>query len=168
MKIVRISSNDCGGFREPKGHLDAQMFPECEPYETNRNIVQKTVERRNKKRKHASKVTWPLITHDAMGIYERWKKHSLSDEDFVKKINLLSEISGFPGVPDDPLIRDMISTSLSLYRENGDVRMAAHYIGHALASWINMEKETAKVEASFNLREYKLGSISRKIFITEI
>ena len=40
------SGNYCGGFRPPKGHLDTQMFPECEGYETDRNIVRKTVERR--------------------------------------------------------------------------------------------------------------------------
>lgn len=54
MRIVKITGNDCGGFRPPKGHLDTQMFPECEPYETNRDIVRKTVERRKKKRKHTN------------------------------------------------------------------------------------------------------------------
>lgn len=29
MKITKISQLECGGFREPKGHLDTQMYPEC-------------------------------------------------------------------------------------------------------------------------------------------
>ena len=44
---------DCGGFRPPKGHLDTQMFPECEGTPADRNIVRKTVEKRKKRRKTA-------------------------------------------------------------------------------------------------------------------
>lgn len=52
MKIIKIkASNDCGGFKPPKGHLDTQMFPECEGYETSRDIVKKTVEKRKKDKK---------------------------------------------------------------------------------------------------------------------
>jgi len=57
MKIIKLTSNECGGFKPPKGHLDTQMFPECEGTPTDRNIVKKTVERRKKeqrKRKRAS------------------------------------------------------------------------------------------------------------------
>ena len=50
MKIYKINGNDCGGFKKPKGHLDTQMFPECEKYETNRDVVKKTVEKRKKKK----------------------------------------------------------------------------------------------------------------------
>lgn len=52
-KIPVEAGNDCGGFQKPKGHLDTQMFPECEGTETDRNIVKKTVERRKKKEKVA-------------------------------------------------------------------------------------------------------------------
>ena len=56
MKIIKLSSNDCGGFKSPKGHLDTQMFPECKGYETDRDIVKKTVEKRKKnKSKNKSK-----------------------------------------------------------------------------------------------------------------
>jgi hypothetical protein len=48
---MKTAGNDCGGFKAPKGHLDTQMFPECEGYETDRNVVKKTVERREKKKK---------------------------------------------------------------------------------------------------------------------
>ena len=47
------SSNDCGGFKPPSGKMDSQMYPECEGYETDRNIVKKTVEKRKKKKKKA-------------------------------------------------------------------------------------------------------------------
>jgi len=49
MKITRKNSNDCGGFKPPKGHLDTQMFPECEDTETDRNIVKKNQEKKKKK-----------------------------------------------------------------------------------------------------------------------
>ena len=42
------SSNECGGFRPPKGHLDTQMFPECEGTPTDRNIAKK--HRKHKKK----------------------------------------------------------------------------------------------------------------------
>ncbi|HUX61111.1 MAG TPA: hypothetical protein VMV32_07355, partial [Ignavibacteriaceae bacterium] len=63
MKIIKIASNYCGGFKPPKGHLDTQMFPECEGYETDRNIVKKTVEKRkkgNKKKKKKKQASFNL------------------------------------------------------------------------------------------------------------
>lgn len=53
MKITKVTGNDCGGFKPPKGHLDTQMFPECEGTETDRNIVKKTQDKRKKKDKKA-------------------------------------------------------------------------------------------------------------------
>ncbi|MGV9205327.1 MAG: hypothetical protein ACOC44_15055 [Promethearchaeia archaeon] len=47
--MIKNASNYCGGFNPPKGKLDTQLFPECEGYETDRNIVKKTVEKRKKK-----------------------------------------------------------------------------------------------------------------------
>ena len=55
MRIIKISGNDCGGFKAPKGYLDTQMYPECEGFETSRDIVRKTVEKRkmdNRKKKN--------------------------------------------------------------------------------------------------------------------
>ena len=141
MKIYKISGNYCGGFDSPKGHLDTQLFPECEPYETNRNIVQKTIKRRHKKRKTAASISWPLVTHDAKGVLERWKNRTLDDKEFVRKMNQLSEIPGFPGVPDFPLIRNIINISLENYRRDGDAQVAARSIGGALSSWMQIEKE---------------------------
>jgi len=51
MKIQKLSG-DCGGFRPPKGHMDTQMFPECEGTQADRDIVKKT---RNKRKKNKSK-----------------------------------------------------------------------------------------------------------------
>jgi hypothetical protein len=50
MRIIRLNSNDCGGFKKPKGHLDTQLYPECEGTETDRDIVKKTEEKRKKKK----------------------------------------------------------------------------------------------------------------------
>jgi hypothetical protein len=50
--------NDCGGFKSPKGHLDSQLYPECEKYETNRDVVKKTEEKRKKKEKKANTSNW--------------------------------------------------------------------------------------------------------------
>lgn len=56
-KIISIASNDCGGFQKaiPHHHLDTQMFPECEKYNTNRDVVKKTTDKRKKKKKNAKK-----------------------------------------------------------------------------------------------------------------
>ena len=43
------------GFLPPKGHLDTQMYPECEGTKYDRDIVKKTREKRKKKKKKASK-----------------------------------------------------------------------------------------------------------------
>lgn len=55
MKIYQLSA-DCGGFRPPKGHMDSQMFPECEGTQADRDIVKKTRERREKKKKKRKNV----------------------------------------------------------------------------------------------------------------
>ena len=45
------ASGGCGGFQKPKGHLDTQMYPECEGKPGDRDIVKKTREKRKKKQK---------------------------------------------------------------------------------------------------------------------
>ena len=50
MKIYRLQSN-CGTYQKPKGHLDTQMYPECEGTPADRDVVKKTREKRNKKKK---------------------------------------------------------------------------------------------------------------------
>lgn len=36
------ASNECGGYRKPKGHLDDQVFEECKGTPTDRDVVKKT------------------------------------------------------------------------------------------------------------------------------
>ena len=43
-----VGGNYCGGLKSPKGHLDTQLFPECDKYETSRNVVKKTEDKRKK------------------------------------------------------------------------------------------------------------------------
>jgi len=47
----KTSSNECGGYQKPKGHMDSQMFPECKGTPTDRDIVKKTREKRKSKKK---------------------------------------------------------------------------------------------------------------------
>jgi hypothetical protein len=46
-----------GGFQKPKGHLDTQMYPECEGGKFDRNIVKKTEERRKKDKRKRRKLS---------------------------------------------------------------------------------------------------------------
>ncbi len=75
MKITKINSNECGGFKKPKGHLDTQMFPECENWPTDRNIVKKTVEKRKKKK---SKEEISMICNGSCSIKTSSNKFNLS------------------------------------------------------------------------------------------
>jgi len=72
MKITPIASNDCGGFRPPKGHLDTQMYPECAGTETDRDIVKKTREERQKKKKKKKKAENEDIIVEAK-LAQEWK-----------------------------------------------------------------------------------------------
>ena len=74
MKIISLSSNDCGGFKPPKGHLDTQLYPECEGTECDRDIVKKTVEKRKKKKKVEAKLS---------NSWEKYNKIGLNDKQLV-------------------------------------------------------------------------------------
>lgn len=50
MKIYRLTSF-CGGYGKPKGHLDTQMFPECENKPGDRDVAKKNRKRKEKKKK---------------------------------------------------------------------------------------------------------------------
>ena len=64
MKITKIatckncgkSKGKCGGFQKAKGHLDTQMYPECEGTPCDRDIVKRTRENREKKNKKSAAV----------------------------------------------------------------------------------------------------------------
>jgi len=55
------SSNECGGYRPPKGHMDTQMYPECEGTPTDRNIVKKTREKRKDRKKKKKKSSEEIL-----------------------------------------------------------------------------------------------------------
>ena len=75
MKIIRLQSdsksdsksdsNYCGGFKPPKkgDHMDTQMYPECEGYPTDRDIVKNTTEKKKKKKKKKSDASFNLQRH---------------------------------------------------------------------------------------------------------
>ena len=49
--IKKYASGECGGFKKPEGHLDDQMYPECEGKPGDRDIIKKTREKKKKKEK---------------------------------------------------------------------------------------------------------------------
>ena len=62
--LRKHASGDCGGFKEPKGVLDTQMYPECKGKPGDRDIVKKTREKRekrDKKKKKESKKSFNLL-----------------------------------------------------------------------------------------------------------
>ena len=62
MKIYRLtSSGNCGGYGKPKGHLDTQMFPECEGKHGDRDVVKKTRKRKEKNQKKANCVACNIL-----------------------------------------------------------------------------------------------------------
>jgi len=144
MKIIKLSSNDCGGFKPPKGHLDTQMFPECDGTECDRNIVKKTVEKRknknkkkNKKASHSSGFcktslhSYPVESEGGKkGIWERWMSKDLDDAAFVRSMLDLVQM-GFHAISQDPSTRQGIIRALKSVKEKG-YRSAAEAISAAL------------------------------------
>jgi len=85
MKIISLSSNDCGGFQPPKGHLDTQMFPECAGTECDRDIVKKTEEKRKNDKKKKKKASGDNIVLEAK-LADNWEnieKFGLVDKQLV-------------------------------------------------------------------------------------
>ena len=166
MKIWKIkeSSNYCGGFKPPKGHLDTQMYPECEGYETDRNIVKKTVERRKKQQKKKrkkkasiqleSKHGFPVVQtspRQPKGVWEKWINGEIGDSEFV---NLMMQIkaTGFSGVSKDPRIRNGIKQALDDFAENKNYSETAKRIGALLSLGKDVREEFF---ASFNLKNFR-------------
>lgn len=136
------AGNDCGGFRPPKGHLDTQLFPECENTETDRNIVKKTVERRKKKKANiiTAKHGFPIIQENEnqpWGIWDQWKNGVLDDRRFVDLIKQLSQL-GFTGISKDPYVRKGIMNALKSFNETRDYAEAARSIGSFLSLGANV------------------------------
>jgi hypothetical protein len=153
MKIIKLdrdvtAGNDCGGFRPPRGHLDTQMFPECERFETNRDAVKKTVKRRTQNKKKASieleaKHAFPIVQTkptQPKGIWEQWLAGSMQDRKFVELMIHLSQ-QGLPGVSRDPSVRKGIANAIDAYRRNNDVGEAARSIGAFLSMGKSVREE---------------------------
>lgn len=47
--LRKQASGECGGFQKPKGHLDTQMYPECEGKPGDRDIQKKHRKKKTKK-----------------------------------------------------------------------------------------------------------------------
>lgn len=167
MKNTTIdASNECGGFRPPKGHLDTQMFPECEGWPTDRNIVKKTVEKREKqkrkKKKKASvdreaKLGFPISTHDARGIWDQWKHNKIDSKAFVDQMMELKAISGFPGLTDEPSTRRAIINILDTFDGTEDYASTAMYLDRWLSAEAQIEADPeiyGKMATKFNLKRY--------------
>ena len=166
MLIRKIySSNDCGGFKPPKGHLDTQMYPECEGTETDRDIVKKTEEKRKKKKKKASteitaKHKFPIVTHDAKGLWQKYQSKQISTEEFVDEMAKLKNLSGFPGLTDNSFIRNTVIKILEGFESNGDYESTAMSLNSALAADEHVTESDAQKVASknqvslFNLKRY--------------
>lgn len=75
MIIYKINSNECGGFQKPKGHLDTQMFPECEGTPCDRNISKKY--REKQKRKKKSEIEYENIREAQVSESTRLKVNAL-------------------------------------------------------------------------------------------
>ena len=170
IKIID-AANECGGFRPPKGHLDTQMYPECEGWPTDRNIVKKTVEKRKKKRKKKkasidkeSKMGWPISTHDATGIWQKWKNNEVDDKTFVDKMLELKEISGFPGLTNEPTTRQAVINILDTFDGTEDYASVAIYLDKWLSASEQLEdnpdmaeKVAERVATKFNLKQYRIA-----------
>jgi len=136
MRIEKTSSeiskktkgpNYCGGFKPPKGHLDTQLFPECKGYPTDRDIVKKTTDKRNKNKK-ASILSNKIDKYAKLGAYlegkhspwDQWKNSPKLFEDnnvFITNIKALLEHGGnqfLPSSPDYSPMRKMIFKAINL------------------------------------------------------
>ena len=130
MKIVKLSGNDCGGFKPPKGHLDTQMFPECKNTETDRNIVKKTVERRKKKQKKASIIT-AKHGDNILNFWRSWVGKKINDEGFVNAVySMIEEVS-------ESFIRNGLLKVWDEYQRDGDAKKAAN----AMAARLGLDQE---------------------------
>jgi len=107
MKITKLSSNECGGYQKPKGHLDTQLFPECKGTPCDRDIVKKTVEKRKKSKGKKKEASGNILEKKALsgGDVVRHKIYNYSPEVILRAIKKIGEesIAGFSGVTLDDL-----------------------------------------------------------------
>jgi hypothetical protein len=173
MKIIRLNSNNCGGFRPPKGHLDTQMYPECEGTETDRNIVKKTVEKRKKKKKkkkskrkscfepYLRKIALKkeALRKEAkhgsqtMRVLDGWRDKTIKDRDFVVHVAQLV-YNGHHHISEDPLTRKILESAIAEVKQDQDWNKAAEKIARALGQSEHTDESHYKTATrrSFNLK----------------
>jgi len=167
MEIKRVeTSNDCGGYRAPKGHMDTQLYPECEGTETDRNIVKKTMEKRKKAKnnKKASKEVlakhgWPIVRdkgHQSEGVWEQWLNNKIDDRKFVELMAQLRSMN-YTGVSLDPTVRKGISRAIENASRTRNYEEAAVHISSALSagklvdeSTISNQMESGEIQAEYS------------------
>lgn len=146
-KIAKKASNNCGGFRPPKGHLDTQMFPECEGTETDRNIVKKTEEKNKKRKKKSVEAKHSNPIAGETGIWTQWKEGLLDDQEFVQSFMKYKDYyEAF--VVEDPVVHGKIDHILSMYTKDKDASMAAKRLSVAL-SYENIAEEEEEDMGAF-------------------
>jgi len=160
MEIRKLNSNDCGGFRPPKGHLDTQMYPECEGTETDRNIVRKTVEQRkkNKKKKKKQKTAkhaWPLVrskSHQKEGIWEAWRR----DQDHKKFVNEMVKLDnvGLPGLVQNEHVLAGVRGTLKYFNHSKKTPDDYKEVAETLNAWL-AEGEKLEEEANMKIRDIR-------------
>jgi len=136
MKIIKISGNDCGGFKPPKGHLDTQLFPECAETETDRNVVRKTLKRRKK----ASIIT-AKHGNNILGLWRAWVNKKLDNESFIGAVySMLEEVS-------EPFIRKGISRLWAEYQQTQNSKLIAEKMAALLGQDpMGFQQRTSAVE----------------------
>ena len=155
IKKIEEGSNDCGGFRPPKGHLDTQLFPECKGTETDRDVVKNTTKKkkRKKKKKEASmqitaKHSWPVTrtrSHQSPGLWDQWLENSIQDEEFVRGMIYYVKMGGWAGISLDPIVRSQISKAIENYESKvSDVGQTAIGLSQALSAGKMVNEEMAR------------------------
>jgi len=142
MKITNLdleSSNDCGGFKPPKGHMDTQMYPECEGYETDRDIVKKTVDKRKNKKKKASISRKAKHGSSVEQLWRDWATKAIDSQNFVEQI--IAHIKwGWIEVSKDPTVRLGIKKAINQLQQDGDYDKAASAIASSLSVGQHVEE----------------------------
>jgi len=88
--LKQHASGDCGGFQEPKGHMDTQMYPECKGKPGDRDIVKKTREKKKKTKKKKKKSF-------NFGVFMKTAEISKDELLFILDNILLEITQGTPG-----------------------------------------------------------------------
>jgi hypothetical protein len=160
------SSNDCGGFQAPKGHLDTQMYPECVGTDTDRNIVKKEEKRKKKNKKKEASSQDNLQKHAKHSdvINQEWSDYQAHANDPLAAANFLESIKfakdmGYSDVSKDPSTRrgldKVISRWLEIkkFREMGPVQEEMFKLASKASAFLSMSSQSNEEIYAFNLKK---------------